>query len=468
MSGTWLLSRSFTVTVLVAEAAIVAWVWRTGYNTLAAFPTALITAEGVVLTATVFVLAFSRDRFRRNGEAIVARTGQHQTAILKAYENDPDRLTVTWLFEAAREQAEAARHARLLGDESLSQLVRASRRARTLQDRRDDLERLARELHATRQELRLRDAGAHKAQALRARLTELEGRYKRLLAEARDIAENAGLAEYVSTAGRLRAELGACFETIRLAYLFVSLMVTLGWLGALYTGWDIAGWNSPEGWALVAFVGIAVSYVSVVRSDLIAEQSRIIAAFAEQPLANLYLAEVIIATRLRNRDEDADGRSWQIVDTWVDQADRELPALAWVQSLRGRRRLWKAVRDDRTHHVATGVTRLNADRNLAEAERLLRGATHRGDDPIAAVALAHVLELQMRWGQKRGLAREADALVRQAAATFLPEVDALAVEDMVRPRGRAMARDWLFAAEGWLWPTEPRRVRPLQRQRSGH
>jgi hypothetical protein len=110
------------------------------------------------------------------------------------------------------------------------------------------------------------------------------------------------------------------------------------------------------------------------------------------------------------------------------------------------------------------VTR-NIGRGLAEAERLLRPATHRADDPIAAVALARVLELKADRGcaSQRSLRREAAELVQQAASLILPDVDERVVQDIVQARGRVLAREWLVAAKSWLWPADSECSRPLMK-----
>jgi hypothetical protein len=451
MFGDWLLSRWFLAAVLVVEASVVAWAWRTDQGSASALPTALITAEGMVLTAAVFVLGFSRDRLRRSVGEIIAQMQERQQANLKAYDDKPGGSTAMWLYEVAKEQADVALEARVLAEEPLRELIRANRRARSYLAQRDRADQLAID------EIRLSDTPGTSPTDL----AEVRARRQRAVADVRETAALAGLGEYATPPGRLRAELGASFETLRLAYLFISVMVTLGLLGVVYAGWDADAWSSAEGWTLVAFVGVALAYVSVVRGDLMSEKARTVALVAEQPLAGLHYAEEYVASPLGDRAEAMS--RWKILRSWADQADRKLPGLAWVQSLQGRQLLWQARADIEIEKMAPERIGRNISRNLTEAERLLRAATHRGDDPIAAVALAHILELSAKRARtaRRRLSREADDLVRQAAGMFRPDVDVRDIDDFARPRGRVLARERLLAAEKWLWPENRVRTRPL-------
>jgi heme A synthase len=96
----------------------------------------------------------------------------------------------------------------------------------------------------------------------------------------------------------LSVEFGASFESLRLAYLLLSVMVTLALLGAAYVAWDADEWSSAAGWTLVAFIGVGLVYVSVVRGDLMSERAQSAAAIEEQPLADLHEAERYVAAKL--------------------------------------------------------------------------------------------------------------------------------------------------------------------------
>lgn len=101
-----------------------------------------------------------------------------------------------------------------------------------------------------------------------------------------------------TTTGWLSVEFGASFESLRLAYLLLSVMVTLALLGAAYVAWDADEWSSAAGWTLVAFIGVGLVYVSVVRGDLMSERAQSAAAIEEQPLADLHEAERYVAAKL--------------------------------------------------------------------------------------------------------------------------------------------------------------------------
>jgi hypothetical protein len=143
MSEHLLLSRWFLGVVVLAEAAIVVWAWLTDRGSVTEFPAALITAEGVVLTATVFILGFSRERLRRNVGDILARMRARQTAVVNAYDNGAGRFPGMWLYEAAQGQSAEAIGSRALGRESVRDLIHANRRRRSLPERQDELERLS-------------------------------------------------------------------------------------------------------------------------------------------------------------------------------------------------------------------------------------------------------------------------------------------------------------------------------------
>jgi|KBSMisStandDraft_5_1062788.scaffolds.fasta_scaffold1327805_1 hypothetical protein len=61
------------------------WIWVTSRGTTTAFPERLLQAEGVVLTAAVFVLALGQNNFRRDVEGILTDAQRKQDDLTEAY-----------------------------------------------------------------------------------------------------------------------------------------------------------------------------------------------------------------------------------------------------------------------------------------------------------------------------------------------------------------------------------------------
>jgi hypothetical protein len=434
------------------------WVWISARGTTAGFPQPLLAAEGILLTATVFFLSFGQSRHRRAADEALSGLRDDQKALLDAYDKQAGRMTSLWLYEMAAAQRAEALQARWLEDERSSELVKAYRQRRSLSSRRDELWDLGARYHAIGEELDGYSAPSPRRRELEQEQEKTRKRFDQLNDELKKSGD--------LVVDRLRVNMGATFELLQLARVFVSVIVTIALIGAEYAGWGI--FRAPDAgvWAVVAFIGLALAYVYVVWRDVVDETRRVIEAVARAPLAALHDAEEKLCS-LRDGDMEKAQGVWDNVLKSLSRIEREIPGLPWTQSLRGRQLLWCAGEDlkikrDLDHFPERLGSRLS--RNVPEAERLLRAAASRRDDPVAAVALARVLELRAELEQEdnAALSYEAGRLVADAADMLPADVDAFDVDDLIKPRGAKLAWQRLLESRSWLWPANDGRAEPLK------
>jgi hypothetical protein len=484
-SGRWysrLLGRWRLGILLSVELIILVWIWVSARNTTPQFPQSLLTVEGFLLTATVFIISFVQSRHRRAVDESLSSRREYQTALVEAYDKHPKMITSLRLYEIAAAHASEAERARWLKNKSIPELIDAMNEQRSLPARRDQLDNLGWNLLGIQDKLKEADTDDAGRQVLERDRIKVENRYDGLQRQVKKSAQASRSYGSAALVDLLRTDLGATFDVLRVAFVFASVIVTLGLIGAVYAGWGFSGTPAAEVWAVGAIVGLALAYISVVRRDVVEDKDRVLDVFATAPLAALYdIEQFVIAASVRDSGIFQLKYAWERIQNNLPGIERELPGLPWIDSLRGRELLHQAeslMEQIRVNSKAAGQakaadpafeslkgwiirTLARINRTLADAEQLLRAATNRGDDPVAAVALARTLELHMEWDPhiRPYLSHEADRLVRAAVEMLRPPPP----DDIsIGSKGTEVVWDWLCGSRSWLWPKDDARVNELE------
>lgn len=154
---------------------------------------------------------------------------------------------------------------------------------------------------------------------------------------------------------------------------------------------------------------------------------------------------------------------------------RAEPTLPWLESLLGRRALRQALNQkdqidvrlqikSLKHSPAPGKDSLLARRfdelrsHIELADQLLRAASTRRDDPVAAVAYARLCELQadLDPGRADELGPEADKLILRAVALLGSLPLKPRYSQIIQGRGATLCWERIYGAP-WLWPRDGKR-----------
>lgn len=114
-------------------AGILVWLWQTARGTTPRFPEPLLTAQGLLLTALVFVLGFGQAHFQRTRDSLLETVQEHEQQVLQLYRTDPSTMTTFRLLEWAHNASQDATEARNLHAEYQAKVRGLARDHRRLQ-----------------------------------------------------------------------------------------------------------------------------------------------------------------------------------------------------------------------------------------------------------------------------------------------------------------------------------------------
>ncbi|MBW9205748.1 hypothetical protein KV097_07295 [Mumia sp. zg.B17] len=384
-------------TVMVFAFALpVVWVWRTARGSTDGFPAALIQAEGLLLTALVFVMGFGQSSLRRAADRAVADIQTWAENLRTVYGN-PAAVSTTDLFTICHE-AEASTFgvSVLIGDVQRDPSAARRRYRRFSGDWTEgNLDEVVSVVAIDRElERQPGEAGAPTARRRR----YLERERARLHAErtqrferAEDLGQRGG-ARLKAIGGKFTVELALALWQLRAVRVFAAAMVALTVLGAVYDGWSSAQAPPPELWAALVIPALAFAYAWILTLDARSETSRVKQAIVSSWPCVLDRAEGVLNMLYdESRSESAEHDVRVYLDQILDPLQDSLGDFGWYLSVRARQIAHSPLRKLGEH---PGSLLWEADRRrLARARRYAHAAAERADDPVAAVTLAALLEI---------------------------------------------------------------------------
>jgi hypothetical protein len=403
-----------SLTAIAAVVITVAWVTRRGE--MDSFPEPLIGAVGLLLTALLFVLALAQSRLHRTNDVVAEEARQLEDCLVTAFEDHPEAVTSADLWERAATMQEAL-FACVNTDWSRWERQLVLREARRPVgnfgsagsfDRAFEILRIDREL----------DREADRGYPDRRLRKNLEGERARIIKddeEAQEAADRAGMTAhgYRRLRGRIQVAQIWVQHLVFLARVFSGLMFALVVLGAVYAGWNLNEWPSPEVWATAVLIALAWVYTRVVLDDIRLESTAVDSTLRASSLLSLYSAEFMLGNYWKAVEERLEQPHQaekaghdplslsRVVASQLDKIAQRAPGLPWLASVRGRFLLIRAIdHASRIYGHQSGFEAHN-DRMrrllleaLRPATRLLSYAATRQDDPCAALAYARLLSLQ--------------------------------------------------------------------------
>lgn len=397
------------VAALLVVGVLVGLALRQAEEPAAPFPTELLQAQGVLLTALVFFLTFGQARLRRACDEILRGARDWEGRAAQAYGGAAAVATVdVW------DWAERDRAALPLSGDSVSR------------DARGRFRLYAKFIDEAWQWERLEAAVTHarsKAGESEADGSEVNDQLYETAKSLR--VSDAGVAPLVA---RLKIATAASWAQITLARGVTVTILVLLVLGVVASGAGPAVVHDPGAWGSLTLLALAAAYLAVVTIDLDHEVRGATVSLKQSWLATASQAETLLGWTLEeSRTEAADrdearrrSQRREAAEAVSQRAWVAAPSLPWVASLRGRldlasatalaasllahsdREAWYAqagadlpewARLDRDRYFLETRTRdrRHVQELLARAERLLAPAVDRGDDPIADLALARLL-----------------------------------------------------------------------------
>ena len=115
------------------------WILLSVRSTPEGFPNVILTAEGLLLTATVFILGFSQNQQRRVIDRVLSDLLSYQEAVSEAYRSDPNAMPTSRLWELAALQLSEANEAEQLARKDPGDLVRSLQRLRLIDEAGEDI-----------------------------------------------------------------------------------------------------------------------------------------------------------------------------------------------------------------------------------------------------------------------------------------------------------------------------------------
>ena len=452
-------------------AGILIWLWQTARATSPGFPGPLLTAQGLLLTALVFVLGFGQAHFQRTRDSLLETMQEHERQVLQLYRADPSTMTTFRLLEWAHNASQDAIEARNLHDESQAKVRGLAREHRRLQHVPDSRERAILDIVAI--DRRLKD-GAEGRQAeseknrkwLERERTKLVVQADRDLKLMRDTERVTGIVGTLIYSGQFRIGLGAAYELLYLARATIWLMLFLGTVGAVYMGWPAA--PAPELWAVLVLLLLAGGYTFIIGRNISDTARGLGDGLSRSPLVTLDTTEDALAWSTLPQ-ERVDEYWKNYYEPRLHLVARAEPTLPWLDSLLGRRALRQALKEKdhadrmrpeaRTHSARPVESISDKLRSHIElAEELLRAASTRQDDPVAAVAYARLCELQadLDPGRADELGPEADRFILRAVALLGSFPLKPRYSQIIQGRGATLCRERIYGAP-WLWPRDGKR-----------
>jgi hypothetical protein len=419
--------RNVMITVLLVAAPLVVWATRPAE---ALSPTPMLDAQGVLLTALVFLLTISTGQQQASIDAAVERLRTREVGLIRAAGSH--QMPGSW-----RERARAvAKQHRLVAAAIRGRGWSYTYRLRLLDVRRTMLS--DREEHYGRQ---LQSGSTDEKSS--AKLATIDQRLaavgraldKRVYAgyEDRDVSDMVEQIDY---------EINSANRPLRMARLQVAVMASLAWIGALYAHWNLFGQFTTEKVVAVVLVGAAWAYTEAIGVRVYLTRIQAARQILAMPLTSLASAEHLLPTDVfvgygeDTWGTDDSGRKhlvfmWEnLVLRLLEDVEVEYPQLPWAHGLRGLYYLCLARWDCHRHatlrsrlpvmqtELATlessdmdepravkRLARLEAEMDeLQAAEQLVRWeaeqaahfriATEGDDDPVALVGLVTAEELQ--------------------------------------------------------------------------
>ncbi len=397
--------------LVAAAAAALAWVWLTARGSTDGFPDVLIQAEGLLLTALVFVMGFGQSSLRRAADAAIDDVTRW-TENLRAVYARPGAMSTMDLFAASH----AARHAAVSVSVMLSDVQRDSSKGRRY--RRFAIEpspggigevllvgAIDHELARGPSERRHRFLERERARIVAERTQRFE--------DAKELGR-LGDARLKAIGGTFTVQLSLALQQLRAVGVFAVVIVVLTVAGAVYAGWSLDQPPAPELWATLAILALALTYAWILRRDARIETARVEHAIETSWPCVLWSAEFALASL--DREDEEDREKTDLVLTYVDRAlaplQDSLGDFGWYLSIRARHAAFAPFRQLAAH---PDLPLWERDRRLlARARRYARAAAARTDAPVAAVTLAALLGID-ELGRPRASERSA-ALVDRAVA----------------------------------------------------
>jgi hypothetical protein len=428
--------RNIIITILLVAAPAVVWATRPAE---VFSPTPMLDAQGVLLTALVFLLTISTGQQQASIDAAIERLRAREVGLIRAA--GPRQMPGSWR-EKARAVAKQHRgvHAAVRGRRwSYTYRLRLLDLRRTmLSDRKEGY---GRQLQSGSTDEKSSAQFATSDQRLAAVGRALD---KRVDAgyEDGDVSDMVEQIDY---------EINSANRPLRMARLQVAVMASLAWIGALYAHWSLFGQITTEKVVAVVLVGAAWAYTETVGVRVYLMRKQAARQILAMPLTSLASAEHLLPIDVFvGYGKDAwgtdDGGRKHLVFIWenlvlplLEDVEVEYPQLPWAHGLRGLYYLclarWDCRRlatlrsrlpvmrtelatlqssemdepraDKRLARLEAEMDKLQAVEQLArweteQAAAHLRIATEGDDDPVALVGLVTTEELQRFAGSSPG------------------------------------------------------------------
>jgi hypothetical protein len=454
------------------------WILLSVRSTPEGFPNVILTAEGLLLTATVFILGFSQNQQRRVIDRVLSDLLSYQEAVSEAYRSDPNAMPTSRLWELAALQLSEANEAEQLARKDPGDLVRSLQRLRLIDEAGEDITSVYLTLDAIGKRLdgpdaqveRLKGVGRWRLRRRQRRLTMILRRLDARQKRGRQESGRAGRHQGLRT---LAIGFGAAYESLAIAKLFLVAMLELYVAGARYAGWRVGFRPAPAWWAVFAFIGLGAGYIFVVRRDLRDQIRESLFAVETAPFAMLLQAERILDRAVVfGEDFEVAAKRWDMAADSIAHAERRLPqSFGWTASLAARRDLTKArilaaqggdTGDPWFGHRSHRLYEARA--LLTRAERTLRTMTRTTDDSLAAVTLACVIEQQQLLSSGTSeVPPECHKLLAHARATLKDSRSSTFTRGGIRWEALQAQRRWLpelneialSLKQPWLRPQAP-------------
>lgn len=413
--------RNVIITFLLVASPLVVWATRPAEIFS---PTPMLDAQGVLLTALVFLLTISTGQQQASIDAAVDRLRAREVGLIRAAGSH--QIPGSW-----RERARAvAKQHRLVAAAIRGKRWSYTYRLRLLEARRT----LLSDREEVYDRLRL-------LEIRRILLSDSEGGYdRRLLSGSIDEKSSAKLAtidQRLAAVGRaldervdagyeegdvsdmveqIDYEINSANRPQRMARLQVAVMASLAWIGALYAHWSLFGQVTTEKVVAVVLVGAAWAYTEAIGVRVYRTRIQSARQILAMPLTSLASAEHLLPTDVfvgygkATWGTDSDQRK-QLVSLWgksvlplLEDVEVEYPQLPWAHGLRGLYYLCLARWD--CHQLATLRSRLPAMRSEFATLQSSDMDEQRADKQLTRLE-AEMDELQAAWQLARWEAEQA-------------------------------------------------------------
>jgi hypothetical protein len=421
--------RNVMIAVLLVAAPLVVWATRPAE---ALSPTPMLDAQGVLLTALVFLLTISSGRHRESVDAAVERLRAREVGLIRAAGSH--QMPGSW-----RERARAvAKQHRLVAAAIQGRGWFPTYRLRLLQARRtllsDRGEHYGRQLSGSAD-----DKSSAELATTEQRLAAVGRALDQRVDAGYEDGDVSGLVEQIDY------EINSANRPLRMARLQVATMASLTWIGALYAHWSLFGQLTTEKVVAVVLVSAAWAYTETVAGWVDRMSKQAVRQILAMPLTSLASAEHLLPTdTFVGYCEDTwgtdEGQRKHLVSIWeylvlplLEDVEVEYPRLPWAHGLRGLYYLCLARWD--CHRLATlrsSVTEAEAElRRRDQAERVAQADKPAQEQQVATDAEFHAM---------------LDRMIARRAADEMDELRA--VEPLARWEAEQAAAHLRIATEG--------------------